>query len=283
MPVTFESDFSTSRATTKLIVLSSAGPLTFALRRNCHTVLPMCRAQLRCARAHPKASSARVRRHALLLVALVALGQLTLKAAAQACRDHPARLVPALHAAEATKEATPSAPGEGGAARGKPVAARRVPPPAARRAVRTAGTRQLPAAALASAQTNGAAAHAPLKVVVPAAPTPRLRRSRCPRQACSRAGNGSSGGGRGGGERRSVACPAVASLARPPPRPDSAGSPRPRPRRPQPHPAATAARTASALPPSRQPKARWARRTSRSVRRVSPHPTLTLTLTLTLS
>ena len=266
VPVTFESDFSTSRATTKLIVLSSAGPLTFALQAQLpHHVLPMCRAQLRL-RTRPSEGEQRARAvvTALLLVALVALGQLTLKEL-RLKRAVTIRLVSCRHSvpAEATKEATPSAPGEpsseappeGGSPQGKPVAARRVPPPGSSTGSEDGrDSPELPAAALASAQTNGAAAHAPLKEVVPVPPTPETEAKPPPpaKPAAAPTAAPAAAAKPKAGSAAASPAPAVASPRETAaPAPTAAGSPQAPPSAAAAPPsAAAAAQTASAPPPS---------------------------------
>ena len=266
VPVTFESDFSTSRASTKLIVLSSAGALTFTLRAQLpHHVLPMCRAQLRL-RTRPSESEQRSRAvvTTLLLVALVALGQLTLKEL-RLKRAVAIRLVSCRHSipAEATKEATPSAPAEpsseappeGGPPQGKPVAPRRVPPPGSSTGSEDGrDSPELHAAAVAGAQTNGAAAHAPLKEVVPVLPTsetvakppppakPAAAPTAAPAAAAKpKAGSAAASPAPAVASPREAAAPAPTADG-PPQAPPSAAA--------APPPAAPAAQTASAPPPS---------------------------------
>ena len=66
IPITFEADFTTSLATSKLTVISSAGPLCFHLQAQLpHHVLPRCRAQLQL-RARPSSSEQRAARAATL-------------------------------------------------------------------------------------------------------------------------------------------------------------------------------------------------------------------------
>ena len=173
VPVTFESDFSTSLARTNLIVISSAGPLTFELQAQLpHRLLPMCRAQLQL-RSRPSDAEQRSRTvvTALLFIALVALGQVTLKEV-RLNRSVTIRLVSGRHfmPAEALLSESPLSesgapstvePLEESSPQGKPV------PPA--RAVSSTDSEdgrdspELHAAAKAGrALTNGTAAHVPL-------------------------------------------------------------------------------------------------------------------------
>jgi hypothetical protein len=173
VPVTFESDFSTSLARTNLIVISSAGPLTFELQAQLpHRLLPMCRAQLQL-RSRPSDAEQRSRTvvTALLFIALVALGQVTLKEV-RLNRSVTIRLVSGRHFMPAEALLSESPLSESGAPstvepldesspQGKPV------PPA--RAVSSTDSEdgrdspELHAAAKAGrALTNGTAAHVPL-------------------------------------------------------------------------------------------------------------------------
>ena len=173
VPVTFESDFSTSLARTNLIVISSAGPLTFELQAQLpHRLLPMCRAHLQL-RSRPSDAEQRSRTvvTALLFIALVALGQVTLKEV-RLNRSVTIRLVsgryfmPAealLSESPLSESGAPSTvePLEESSPQGKPV------PPA--RAVSSTDSEdgrdspELHAAAKAGrALTNGTAAHVPL-------------------------------------------------------------------------------------------------------------------------
>ena len=180
VPVTFESDFSTSLATTNLIVISSAGPLTFELQAQLpHHLLPMCRAQLQL-RTRPSEGEQRARTviTALLFIALLALGQMTLKEV-RLNRSVTIRLVSCRHSmpAEATlsesSEPSTEAPLEESSPQGKPVAPTRPAhmPPGSSSSEDGRDSPELHAATVGSALTNGAAAHVPLKEVVAVVPT----------------------------------------------------------------------------------------------------------------
>eukprot|EP00964_Phaeocystis_antarctica_P067039 scaffold40572_cov63-Phaeocystis_antarctica.AAC.1 len=178
VPVTFESDFSTSLATTKLTVLSSAGPLEFKLQAQLpHHLLPMCRAQLQL-RTRPSEAEQRSRTivTALLLIALLALGQTTLKEV-RLNRSVIIRLVSCRHSVPA--EATLSEPGAPStevplgesSSQGKPVAPARpvrapVPPGSSTGSEDGRDSPELHAATVNSALTNGAAAREVVAVVL---------------------------------------------------------------------------------------------------------------------